>query len=90
MEKWHPINYEGSIYDDPRMELLARARRAQRGGDPYVAIPVNLALACAELRECRATTTMKVSYEPGIITLVCRLPENHTPGHFNGTIHWED
>lgn len=92
MEKWKPINYEGAIYYDPRQELLARARRAERANDTYVAVPVMLAIACGNLRECGAKHTVTGDEDgplPTPIEIQCRKPEGHDHrSHYNGYILW--
>jgi len=92
-QDWRPINCEGSIYYDPRQELAARADRARRGGDSYVAVPVALAAACAQLRECGARFVMTHD-ENGLLPapqeIQCRKPEGHDYDHFNGYLTWSD
>jgi hypothetical protein len=86
---WKPIMYEGSLHVDPRSELKARAKRAELGNDTYVAIPVDLAYACAELRECGARLVVIENGPTSESTLVvCRLPLDHKYEHYNGYIHW--
>lgn len=93
MKKWTPGNYEGSIFYDPRAELLARTRRAIKGNDTYVAIPVELAIACGELRECGARTILKGDEEGPFktpIEIQCRRIQNHREEyHFNGAVTWK-
>lgn len=93
MDQWKPINYEGSIYYDPREELLARAERARRGNDTYVAIPVKLAIACGNTRECGART-MLTGDEDGPfskpIEIQCINPRDHDHMHYNGYTNWDD
>jgi hypothetical protein len=89
MEEWKPINFRGGWNHDPRGELLARARAAQKQNDTWVAIPVKLAIACGQLRECGDTTTLKVDYAHEPITLHCTKPKDHSDNmHFNGSISW--
>lgn len=92
MDKWIPINYGGSIYYDPREELLARVRRAEEGHDTYVAIPIALAKACGNIRECTATTTLTRDEDGPLskpIQIHCRKPENHIGKHYNGYCVWD-
>lgn len=90
MEKWKPINWRGTWSHDPRDELRRRAQVARANYDDYVAIPVKLAMAVADLRECGATTDLKVDYKDEPLQLRCRQPEGHYPvtRHFNGSITW--
>lgn len=92
MQRWKPINYEGTIYYDPRQELKARARRAELGHDTYVAVPIELAIACANLRECDATTVIHGDEDgpmpPALIR--CSKPELHNFDHSNGYISWKE
>lgn len=95
MDKWQPINWRGTWNHDPRDELRDRARVAQANYDEYVAIPVKLAYAVANLRECGRMTTLTHD-EDGPLTVPiktsCRLPEGHQeqgiPMHFNGAVNW--
>lgn len=90
---WRPINYEGSIHYDPRHELAARANRARRAGDDYVAVPLALAMACAELRECGARYWMTHDEDGPLSTpqeIQCRKPDGHDYDHFNGYLNWSD
>lgn len=76
---------------DPRDELRARAKRAERGNDSYVAIPVELAIVCANLRECGATTDLTGDEDGPLsepLTIQCRKPANHDYDHYNGSISW--
>lgn len=96
MKKWKPINFHGKWNYDPRGELRQRARVAEEQGDEYVAIPISLAMACAELHECDATRVLTAD-EDGphdTLTIFCRLPRDHAATgqkmHYNGYTHWED
>lgn len=95
MEKWKPINWRGKWNYDPRGELRDRAEIARQNYDDYVAIPVKLALACADFRECGARMLLTHDEdgplkEPQWIT--CRRPEGHELNvmHFNGYMSWEN
>lgn len=91
--KWKPTNYGGDIYYDPREELAARVRRAESGNDTYVAVPIELAKACATLRECKETTVIAGDEDgplPEPVAIVCRRPQNHVgQKHYNGYMEWE-
>lgn len=92
MDKWKPINYRGQWNYDPRGELRLRAQTARDNNDDYVAIPVKLAIACAELRECHAMTTLTGDEDGPLkepIIIFCRKPENHSGSHYNGYCNWE-
>lgn len=97
MNKWKPINFKGKWNYDPRGELRDRAKVAIDQGDDYVAIPVDLAIACADLHECKATTVLTADEDGPLsepLTIYCRLPEDHAltrvTMHYNGYINWED
>lgn len=92
MQHWKPCNYEGVTYYDPRNELKARARRAELGHDTYVAVPIELAIACANLRECDATTVLTGDEDGPLnppVTIRCSKPEMHLFTHSNGYVSWE-
>lgn len=96
MNTWKPINYRGTIYYDPREELRARARHGAQDNATYVLVPMQLALACAELHECDATTIATHDEDgplPEPLRIFCRLPrDHHLTGqikHYNGYTHWE-
>lgn len=92
-DKWKPINWRGNWNYDPRGELRDRAEVARRNNDDYVAIPVKLALACAELSECGARYLLTAD-EDGLlrepIWIQCRRPSGHDSNqlHFNGYMSW--
>ena len=91
IDKWEPINWRGNWNYDPRGELRDRAEVARRNNDDWVAIPVKLALACAELRECKATTIMTGDEDgplPEPLTIVCRKLDKHSGMHNNGYMSW--
>lgn len=95
MEKWKPINWRGAWNHDPRDELRDRARVAQRNNDSYVAVPVALALAVADLQECGARTTITGDEDGPLktpIMVFCRRLKGHEdkgiPMHFNGAVNW--
>lgn len=94
VNKWKPINFRGTWNHDPRGEVRDRAAYAEKANDSYVAIPIELAIALAELRECKATTVIdwdeNGKFDP--ITVHCRRQEGHYPqiDHFNGYINWKD
>lgn len=91
MDQWQPKNYRGSWYTDPRDELRARAKQARQLGDTYAAVPVALALACADLHECDATTIATQDEDgplPTPLQIFCRLPRDHQHMHYNGYTHW--
>jgi len=87
---WKPINFNGKIADDPRGEVAARARRAESQGDSMVAIPLSLAFALADLRECVASTMLDNDEDGPIppMTIYCHKPEGHEHMHYNGYTHW--
>lgn len=93
--KWKPINFKGAWNYDPRGELRARAKHAQLANDDFVAIPLALAYALADLHECDAITTIQ-AHDPNDdpMTIYCRLPTDHKKHgiemHFNGYINWKD
>lgn len=96
MKKWNPINFHGSWHYDPREEIRHRARIASDQGDSYVSIPIELAMACADLHECDAMTITTGDEDgplPEPLTIYCRLPrDHHLTGqiqHYNGYTHWE-
>ena len=92
MDKWKPINYEGVIYRDPREELLARAARAKQGNDTYVAIPIKLAIACGNIRECGVRTTISRDEDGPFskpIEIQCSKPRGHEHAHYNGYTNWK-
>lgn len=93
MNKWQPINYRGAWHQDPRDELRARADHAGDSGDAYVAVPLNLAYACANLHECDATTVSSGDEDGpfihgGPLILHCRKPDKHDHMHGNGYTNW--
>lgn len=91
MDKWMPINYRGSWHHDPRDELRHRAQVARDSHDSWVAIPVALAIAVAELRECSATTVITGDEDGPFsspIEVKCRLPKDHQHMHTTGTLSW--
>ena len=88
---WKPINFRGAIYYDPRQELGARANLARGVGDTYVAVPLALAMACAELRECGARYLLTHDEDgplPKPREIQCRKPVGHDHNHFNGYLTW--
>lgn len=90
---WKPINFRGSIAYDPRQELAARADVARQLGDTYVAVPLALAAACAEIRECGVRFWL-TSDEDGPLSepqeIQCRKPDGHDYDHYNGYCSWSD
>ena len=92
---WKAIYYEGVLCLDPRDELRERAKRAELGGDSYVAIPVELAYECAKLVTCGAVyiyffvqenAPMPLVPEP--VPITCVMPIGHDSEHSNGKISW--
>lgn len=70
-----------------------RANVARDIGDTYVAVPIALAAACAELRECGARYVMTHDEDgplPQPQEIQCRKPEGHNHDHFNGYLTWSD
>ena len=90
MAPWKPLNYEGTIYYDPRDEVGARASNAARCGDGALAISVSLARALADLRECDSTTVLTGDEDGPLppMTVRCRKPVAHDGMHFNGSASW--
>lgn len=91
------MNFIGAWHTDPRDELKHRAQVATRQGDDYVSVPISLAMACAELHECDATTVVTGDEDgplPVPLTIHCRLPAGHALTrvmmHSNGYTNWED
>lgn len=73
--------------------MKARADTARDLGDTYVAVPIALAAACAELRECGARFVMTHDEDGPLPTwqeIQCRKPENHDHDHYNGYLAWSD
>ena len=95
MKKWKPINFRGAYHEDPRKEVGARAKYAAAAGDTYVAIPIELAMAVNDHRECAVTRiiiqsgdqSLKIATTPEIY--ICRKPEGHLYPHYNGYLNWE-
>lgn len=91
IKTWKPINFRGSMNYDPRGELKERIKHAREASsESYVAIPMELAVALSELREC-GTTLVSVYPNGKQVTYICRKPEGHTytPRHYNGYLSWE-
>lgn len=93
MKKWAPKNYKGSWHYDPRDELRHRARVAAETNDKWLAIPIELAIAVADLRECSATTIVKGDengpYKQPITVRCRKAADHHTPLHSTGSLTWE-
>ncbi len=91
MKIWKPINYNGSIYYDPRQELAARMATALENHDEYAAIPCTLIQAVVYLVECSATTILTGDEDGPLdpsVQVKCRKPANHSHDHDNGYISW--
>jgi len=92
---WKPGLFMGSgptscrRSEDPREELAAWADSAL---GPMVAVPVALLRAAAELRVCRATTTLTHDEDGPVspMTIHCRKPEGHLYDHHNGYCGWSE
>lgn len=92
MKKWQPINFKGDWNSDPRGELKRRIEHARLANDAYVAIPVELATALSELRECDATTILSGDEDGPMDPIVvrCKHPKDHQHSHSNGYVSWSD
>lgn len=91
MGPWKPINYQGSIYDDPRDELRARVNHARKEGEQHFTISVELAIACADIRLCHDTRTFLADEDgplPKPAKVYCTKQENHLHQHSNGYYNW--
>jgi len=88
---WKSNNFLGTWSYDPRDELRARALRAQEAHDTMVAIPLNLAFACANLRECDATTILSHDEDGPLppIVIRCKKTQGHDYQHHNGYCGWD-
>lgn len=91
MDKWKPNNYMGYWSYDPRDELKHRLHRAEQAYDKFVAIPMLLAHALAELRECDATTVTRGDEDGPMepLTIRCRRIKDHQHKHSNGYVSWD-
>jgi hypothetical protein len=77
--------------DDPREELGVRVRLADsRRRDTMVMIPLALAKALSDLRECDDIRTFTGSQKAPLTSLVlrCKRPFDHTGMHSNGFTIW--
>lgn len=88
MKKWKPNVFRGAYHEDPRKEVGARAKYAMKAGDTYVAIPIELAIAIDEHRECAVTKIINHVGKPAEI-YICRKPAGHLYPHYNGYLNWE-
>lgn len=82
----------GTIYQDPRGELFARTVTARKEGNSFVAVPVDLASACATLRECHVTKILEADENgplPEPMTITCINRVNHDGKHYDGYTYWE-
>lgn len=91
---WKPRNLGGRFYDDPRLELLFWADRADNAGrcEPMVAVPVATLRAAAAVRECGARSMLHGDEDGPIsppVEIQCRLVTDHALRHFNGYVSWE-
>ncbi len=90
-QDWKPINFRGTCHYDPRDELRARAAEARDRHDEWVAIPIALAAACVDLRECGARTLLRADEDGPLsepVEIQCRKPSGHDYDHFNGYCTW--
>ena len=89
-EKWKPVNYHGTIAYDPRDEVKARAKSVEPE-DVYVAIPVALAYALADLHECDSTATLTCDEDGPMppMTVRCKKIREHLYNHSNGYAEWK-
>lgn len=92
--EWN-TTFDGATHTDPRSELMSRALRAQKVGDLYVAVPVDLIITCLAIRECEARTVVNGNrFDKTLIEVKCTRfvnPETgkHEGTHVNGRNNWK-
>lgn len=93
MKMWKPINFKGALNYDPRGELADRIKHAEQANDSYVAVPLELAQALADLRECHSSTTLTGDEDgplPQPLAIFCSKVRDHRGSHSNGYCSWEE